>query len=92
MEVQAGDDRGRVRSDLARIIATLFRNRYTSGVIHQYRYILKRFRPAVWARVTVEVVDALPQILGDRIGRFEVGIVQCGFLKHVKPRLDQVEP
>jgi hypothetical protein len=29
--------------------------------------------------VTVEVGDALPQILGDRVGRFEVGIVQCGF-------------
>ena len=40
----------------------------------------------------VEVVDTLPQVLSDRIGRLEVGIVQRGFLQHEKPRLDEVEP
>ena len=40
----------------------------------------------------VEVVDTLPQVLSDRIGRLEVGIVQRGFFQHEKPRLDKVEP
>jgi hypothetical protein len=31
--------------------------------------------------VIVEIVDALPQILGDRVGRLEIGIVQRGFLQ-----------
>ena len=42
--------------------------------------------------MVVEVVDALLEILSDRVGRLEVGIVQRGFLQHEKPRLDEVEP
>jgi hypothetical protein len=42
--------------------------------------------------VIVEIVDALLEILSDRVGRLEVGIVQGGFLQNEKPRLDEVEP
>ena len=40
MEVQTGDAGGRVRSDLAKLIATLFRNRYTS--LHRGRGLKHR--------------------------------------------------
>ena len=40
----------------------------------------------------VEVVDALLKMVGDRVGGFEIGIVQRSLLQHEKPRLDEVEP
>lgn len=40
----------------------------------------------------VEIVDTLLEIFGDRIGRFEVGVVERGLFQHEKPGLDEVEP
>ena len=41
--------------------------------------------------MTIEVVDALLQGFGDRVGRFEVRVVQRGFLQHEEPSRDSFQ-